>query len=247
MKKILTIIGALLVLILGAGGVYAVMNNNTDKQYNEAITKAEKHVTEHEWKQAQVAYKDAAKIKKTDMTTAADEQLVAIMNAEKIAGNDQKGAIDILKDALKLDVTVPVIDKEIKSMQSELQKQLDEKKKKADQDKDGSRAQKTPEQNKSEATPNSEANNNGNNNPQGEVTPGTETDKGEANKPGNTDQHAANVAEGNMTVKEARARLAEQGFNIDYVPDSEVENLIQAVKASNGNKSLADIATSMKW
>jgi hypothetical protein len=50
-----------------------------------------------------------------------------------------------------------------------------------------------------------------------------------------------------MTVPEARARLAEQGINIDYVPDTEVQNLIQTVKASDGAKSLADVANSMKW
>ncbi|AIG65879.1 hypothetical protein ACRHK7_01665 [Weissella tructae] len=248
MKKILTIIGALLVLILGAGGVYAVMNNNTDKQYNEAITMAEKHVKEHEWKDAQTAYKDAAKIKKSDMTTAADEQLVAVMNAEKIAGHDQKGALDILKGALKLEVTVPVIDKEIKAMQVDLQKQLDDAKKKAEQNKDGSRSDITSEKSSSEAINEANSNQNDNtNNPQGEVTEPSESNKTESNNAVDADKKAANIAEGKMTVSEARARLAEQGINIDYVPDTEVQNLIQTVNASNGTKSLADVANSMKW
>lgn len=232
MKKILTIVGALLVLLLGAGGVYAVMNNNTNKQYDEAITKAEKQVKEHKWTDAQNAYKDAAKIKKTDMTTAANEQLTAIMNAETVAGNDQQGAIDILNKSMKQEVTVPVIMDEMNKMKADLQKQLDADKKQAD--KDGSRSELKKDDETLEAKPEEEK--------ATSEKPETEAPKQE----GNT-KREQNIAEGNMTVAQARARLAEQGKNIDYVPDPEVQQLIQTVKSRNGASSLSDVATEMRW
>lgn len=230
MKKILTIIGAVLVLILGAGGVYAVMNNNTNKQYDEAIAKAETKVKEHAWSDAQSAYKDAEKIKKTDMTTAANEQLTAIQNAELIAGNDQQGAIDILDKSMKQSVTVPVIMTEMKTMKEELQKQLDKTKK--EESNNGSRSDISSEKDATKP----------------DDTTGTQPNVDPANpKQPESNNKEVNAAEGNMTVAEARARLAEQGKNIDFVPDAEVQRLIDAVKASDGAKSLQDIATEMRW
>lgn len=219
MKKLLTIIGAVVVLLLGAGGVYAVMNNNTNKTFDEAITQAEKHVKQHEWEDAKAAYNDAAKAKKTDMTTAANEQITAIQSAETIAGNDQQGAIDILDKSMKQKVTVPVIMTEMKAMKAELQKQLDKAKKDSE---NGSRSDLTPE-----AKPE----------PQPTPDPAPNADK----------IREQNIAEGNMSVADARARLTEGGVTNSHIPDSEIEQLIKAVKDTNGEKSLKDIAVEMHW
>lgn len=221
MKKTITIIGAIIVLILGAGGVYAVMNNNTNKAYDAAITKAEKHVKQHEWEDAKAAYDEAAKAKKTDMTTAANEQITAIQSAEAVAGNDQQGAIDILDKSMKQKVTVPAVMTEMKAMKAELEKQLEKSKTESNKQDgtNGSRSDLAPEK---QPTPDANA---GTTNP-------------------NKD---ANIAEGNMSVADARARLTDAGVTNSQVPDSEIEQLIKAVKDSNGEKSLKDIALQMKW
>lgn len=229
MKKLITIIGAILVLVLGAGGVYAVMNHNTNKEYDTAINKAEKHVKQHEWNDAKAAYNDAAKVKKTDVTTAANEQLVAIMDAEAVAGRDPQGAIDILDKSMKQSVTVPVIMTEMKAMKTELQKQI-----KTAKETNGSRSDISSEKQSSKP----EANQNQNQN--------TESGKAEGNTTVDPTRQQ-NIAEGNMTVAQARQRLAEQGNDISFVPDSEVEQLIKTVKASNGDKSLMDVTKEMHW
>jgi len=223
MKKLLSIIGAILVLVLGAGGVHAVMNHNTNKKYDEAISKAAKHVKEHEWLDAQASYKDAAKAKQTKLTIAAAEQIVDVMNAEKIAGSDQNAAIEILDEALKVKDAVPVINTEIKSMKTELQKQLDRKETKKDNN-SRSDLKTAPNANKNEQDKNNNEQKNDN--------------------PSNKDSQPK-ASEAGMTVAQARARLKSQGVDTSFLPDSEIQAALDQV-AKTG-KSLKTIATEMRW